>query len=190
MNQTQKADVVKAFGSAAGTAPFIVVAEYRGTKVAEVNAFRRELEKHGLRYKVIKNTLARRAFAEIGVNGLDGKLKGMTGIVLSTEDAVGSAKVLKDALKEVPHMQVRAGFFDNSVFDKDAIKVVSEMPSREDLLAKLLATLQEGPRQLVSVIQAPARDLLQLLKNYENKFTAQSPSAEYVIDRINNGLYK
>lgn len=169
MNQAQKAEVVKAFGSAAVTAPFIVVAEYRGTKVSEVNAFRRELEKHGLQYKVIKNTLARRAFKEIGVTGLEGTLKGMTGIVLSNEDAVGSAKILKDVLKTVPQMQVRAGYFDNSVIAKDAVKVVSEMPSREDLLAKLLATLQEGPRQLVSVIQAPARDLLQLLKNYETK---------------------
>ena len=169
MNQSEKAAVVQEFASGAGKAPFILIAEYRGTKVSEINSFRRELEKHGMQYRVIKNTLARRAFGQVGIAGLDGKLKGMTGIVLSNDDAIASAKVLRDLLKTVPSIQVRAGFFDNSVIAADAVKVVAEMPSREDLLAQLLATLQEGPRQLVSVIQAPARDLLQLLKNYENK---------------------
>lgn len=169
MNHSEKAEIVKAFGSGAAKAPFILIAEYRGTKVSEINGFRRELEKHGMQYKVVKNTLARRAFGDAGIKGLDGKLKGMTGVVFSNEDAIGSAKVLRDLLKTLPTIQVRAGYFDNSVIAADAVKVVAEMPSREDLLSQLLATLQEGPRLLVSVIQAPARDLLQLLKNYENK---------------------
>lgn len=174
MNRTEKAEVIKAFGEDAARAPFIVLAEYRGTKVSEVNGFRRELEKHGMRYRVVKNTLARRAFGEIGVKGLDKSLKGMTGIVLSNEDAIASAKVLKDLLKGLPTIQVRVGYFDSSVIEKDAVKVVAEMPSREDLLATLLATMQEGPRQLVSVIQAPARDLLYLLQNYETKLAEQA----------------
>ncbi|MBM4365886.1 MAG: 50S ribosomal protein L10 [Deltaproteobacteria bacterium] len=173
MNRAQKAEQVSAFATYAKEAPFIVLAEYRGTKVSEINQFRRDLEKNGMRYKVIKNTLARRAFADVGVGGMDKSLKGMTGVVFSSPDAIGSAKVLKDLLKPLPTIAVRAGFFDGTAMAADCVGVVSSLPSREDILAQLLATLQEGPRQLVSVIQAPGRDLVQLLKNYEDKLAGE-----------------
>lgn len=174
MNRTEKADQVQAFAGLAGQAPFILLAEYRGTKVADINTFRRELEKNGMSYRVIKNTLARRAFGTVGVGGLDGKLKGMTGVVFSGPDAIASAKLLRDLFKNLPTLQVRAGYFDGMALDANAVKTVAEMPSREDILAQLLATLQEGPRQLVSVIQAPGRDLVQLLNNYANKLAEAS----------------
>lgn len=169
MNRTQKADQISTFSTFAKGAPFIVLAHFKGTKVSDINTFRRELEKSGMRYKVIKNTLARRAFADAGVAGLDGTFTGMTGVVFSGPDAIGSAKVLKDVLKGLPTIQVRAGFFDGSTMDAKCIDTVASLPSREDILAQLLATLLEGPRLLVSVIQAPGRDLVQLLKNYEDK---------------------
>lgn len=169
MNRTQKTEQIETFAGYAKGAPFIVLAHFQGTKVSQINQFRRDLEKNGMRYKVIKNTLARRAFQDAGVGGLDSTLKGMTGVVFSGPDAIGSAKVLKDLIKGLPTMQVRAGFFDGSTMDAKCVDTVSSLPSREDLLAQLLSTLIEGPRQLVSVIQAPARDLVQLLKNYEDK---------------------
>jgi large subunit ribosomal protein L10 len=169
MNRTEKAEVVASFNQAAENAAFIVVTEFRGTKVSEVNQLRRELEKNGMRFRVIKNTLARRALDGMGVKGLEGHLRGMTGIVLSGPDGIASAKLLRDILKPVQTIQVRAGYFDGGLLKEDAVKVVAELPGREELLATLLATIQEGPRQLLSVLQAPARDLLQLLKNYETK---------------------
>ncbi len=172
MNRTQKSEQIGAFSGFAKGAPFIVVAHFKGTKVSEVNHFRRELEKSGMRYRVIKNTLARRAFGEAGVGGLEPSLTGMTGVVFSGADAVGSAKVLKDLLKGLPTIVVRAGFFDGTAMDKQCVDLVASLPSREDLLAQLLSTIVEGPRQLVSVIQAPGRDLVQLLKNYEDKLAS------------------
>lgn len=169
MNRTQKADQVNTFSTFAKGAPFIVLAHFKGTKVSDINLFRRALEKSGMQYKVIKNSLARRAFADAGVAGLDDTLTGMTGVVFSGTDAIGSAKVLKDLLKTLPTIAVRAGFFDGSTMDAKCVDLVSSLPSREDILSQLLATLQEGPRLLVSVIQAPGRDLVQLLKNYEDK---------------------
>lgn len=169
MNREEKAKQVSTLSGFAQVAPFIVLAEFRGIKVSEVNQFRRDLEKNGMRYKVIKNTLAKRAFGEVGVAGLDQNLKGMTGVVFSGADPIGSAKVLKDLLKTLPTLKVRAGFFDGAPLAANCVDTVSSLPSREEILAQLLATLQEGPRQLVSVIQAPGRDLVQLLKNYEDK---------------------
>lgn len=177
MNRAEKAEIVAGFGERAAKAPFVVLTEFRGTKVSDINQFRRALEKNGMGFRVIKNTLARRAFEAVGVTGLDGHLKGMTGVVLSGADGIASAKILRDLLKPLPTVQVRAGYFDGGVLAADAVKVVAELPGREELLSMLLATLQEGPRQLVSVVQAPARDLLQLLKNYENKLSEADQSA-------------
>jgi large subunit ribosomal protein L10 len=177
MNKAEKAAVVEKFGARAANAPFIVLAEYRGTTVADINQFRRDLEKNGMGFKVLKNTLAKRAFADVGVQGLDANLKGMTGIILSGPDGIASAKVLRDLLKNLQTLQVRAGVYDGEVFKADAVKTVAELPSREDILAQMLATLIEGPRLLVSVVQAPARDLVQLLKNYEDKLASEAGQA-------------
>jgi large subunit ribosomal protein L10 len=177
MNRTEKAELVNQFGERASKAAFVVLAEFRGTKVSDINNFRRELEKNGMGFRVIKNTLARRAFSSIGFVGLDGHLKGMTGVVMSGPDGIASAKILRDLLKPLQTVQVRAGYFDGGVLAGDAVKVVSELPGREELLGMLLATIQEGPRQLVSVIAAPARDLVQVLKNYENKLAEADQAA-------------
>jgi large subunit ribosomal protein L10 len=177
MNRTEKAELVGRFGERAASVPFVVLTEFRGTKVSEINQLRRDLEKNGMRFQVIKNTLARRAFTSIGYNGLDGHLKGMTGVVMSGPDGIASAKVLRDLLKPLQTVQVRAGYFDGGVLGGDAVKVVAELPGREELLGMLLATIQEGPRQLVSVISAPARDLVNLLKNFENKLAEADQAA-------------
>jgi len=177
MNRAEKAELVQQFGARASGSAFVVLAEFRGTKVSDINQFRRDLEKNGMGFRVLKNTLAKRAFSDIGVAGLDGHLKGMIGVVFGTADGIASAKVLRDLLKPLQTLQVRAAYFDGGILEADAVKIVSELPGREELLGMLLATIQEGPRQLVSVIQAPARDLVQILKNYEDKLTEAEQAA-------------
>ena len=169
MNREQKAAVTQAFGEGAASAPFLLITEFRGTKVSEINQVRRGLEQNGMQFKVIKNTLAKRAFATVGYTGLDPFLTGMTGVVMSGPDAIASARVLRDLLKPFPTIQIRAGYFEGDVLPGDAVKVVAELPGREELLGKLLATLLEGPRQLMRVLTAPGREVVQLVKNYEDK---------------------
>jgi large subunit ribosomal protein L10 len=151
-----KQQLIDAFGADAAKAPFVVVTEFRGTKVADINQFRRDLEKAGMRFRVIKNTLARRSFTQSGINGLDGTLKGMTGIVLSNSDGVASARVLRDLLKNLQTVQVRSAFFEGTPLAADAVTQVADMPGKEALLALILA---------------PAQNLLYLLANYETKLS-------------------
>lgn len=177
MNRTEKSTQIADLHARA-VAPFIVVTEIRGTKSSDVNALRRSLEKNGMSFKVIKNTLAKRALTDAGVNGLDPRLKGMTGFVFSSPDGIASARLLKDILKPFPTVVVRAGYFDGGVLEADPIKVVSELPGREELLGMLLAAIVAGPQNLISVISAPARDLMQVLKNLETKLAeSETPAA-------------
>ena len=172
MNQAQKQEFVASFSARVKEAPFIALADFRGITAEQVNGFRRALDKAGVDYKVVKNKLALRAIEGTEIEGLGEMLSGMTAWVLSGEDGVGAAKALKNAAKELikeEKLSIKGGFFDGDVIDAKGVGAVAELPSKEELLATLLATIQQAPRQVLGVLQAPGRDLLYLLKNYENK---------------------
>ncbi len=182
MNREQKAEYVDALSARLKESPFVALADYRGVEVAEINQFRRTLEAQGIEYRVIKNTLAKRAIAGTDLEGLGDHLAGMTGWVLSGEDPSACAKLLKDATKELNKAEkfvLKAGYLDGQILvGPDEVKKVADMPSKEELLVMLLRTLQEGPRRILGVIRGPARDLLYLLKNYERKLEAGAPADE------------
>lgn len=169
MNRTQKVEFVDRFTSQIAEAPLVVLTDYRGATANEANVFRRKLEANGLRLEVVKNTLVRRAIAGTDKEILSTELTGMTGVILSGEDAVGAAKAVGAAIEKDSKIKVKAAFFDGEVFGEDGVKVVSALPGREELLTLLLRTVQAGPQKVMGVIRAPARDLMYLLKNYERK---------------------
>ena len=108
------------------------------------------------------------------MEGVVENLSGMTGWVISGDDPIDAAKTLKAVIKELDFKNkdkftIKRGYFDGSVLDAADVEKVADLPSKEELLVMFLRTIQEGPRQMVSVVQAPARDLVNLLKNYENK---------------------
>jgi len=122
---------------------------------------------------VAKNTLIKKAIENTDREGLNVHLTNMTGVVLSSEDGVNTAKVIREIIKERTNDKkesfvVKGGFFDGDVLDANAVDKVADLPSKEELLTMLLRTMQEGPRQVLGVVQGPARDLVNLLKNYEN----------------------
>lgn len=178
MNRTEKASFVEAFHERVAKASLVVLADFRGMTVPEVNAFRRSLAAAGVGYQVVKNTLAKRAIQGTPLEGLAQWLTGMTGWVIAGEDGdpVGAAKVLRDATNDFRKEQrfiVKGGYFDGESLDAEAIEKVADLQSREELLAQLLATIQEPARQVLGVIQGPARDLVYLLKNYEQKLSEE-----------------
>jgi large subunit ribosomal protein L10 len=180
MNRTQKAEMVAQLTARLGTAPLIMVADYRGVTVSEIDMVRRSLEEAGVEYKVVKNSLAKRALAGTDKEGLTELLQNMTGMIISGEDPIGAAKAVREAIKPFAKLEkflIKGGFFEGDVLDSKSIQKVADLPGREELLVMLLRTMQEGPRQVLGVIQGPARDLVYLLKNYENKL-AEGGDAE------------
>jgi large subunit ribosomal protein L10 len=174
MNRAQKAELVTELSERLKDAPFVAVADYRGVTVEQIDNFRRELEEKGVEYRVIKNTLAKRAIAGTEMEPLGDHLAGMTGWVISGEDPIAAAKVLRDATKDLRKDEtfvVKAGYFDGQTLDAAAVDKVADLPSKEELLSLLLRTMQEGPRRVMGVIRGPIRDMLYLLKNYEDKLT-------------------
>ena len=169
MNRQQKAEFVEAFRARIQDAPLVIVADYQGTKANDANAFRRKLDEAGVQLRVVKNTLARRAVEGLPLQGIDTYFRGMTAIMIATEEPIAAAKAVRNLLKEQDTVKLRGGFFDGELLDESGVMAVASLPSREELFVQLLRTIQEPARRILGVIRAPARDLLYLLKNFENK---------------------
>ena len=140
--------------------------------VAEITEFRDQLRAKGIRYEVVKNSLARRAIEGTPLEGLGVHLAGMTGWVLSGDDPILAAKTLREATKDLKKNEkfiLKGGFFDGELLDGAAIAKVADLPSKEQLYQMLLGLVLKGPQNVLGVVQAPGRDLVNLLKNYEAK---------------------
>jgi len=119
----------------------IVIAEYRGLDVASVTELRKKARESGVYLRVLKNTLARRAITGTSFEDLSGQLVGPLLYGIST-DPVSAAKVMADFAKTNDKLVIKAGSLPNSVLNQEGVKALASMPSREELLSKLLGTMQ------------------------------------------------
>lgn len=169
MNRTQKTEFIESVRQEMGGAPFLLLTDFKGSTVLELDNVRRSAEKAGARFRVVKNTLTRIALDGTGKEALASHFRGNIGVIVSGEDPISAAKACRQILKENKKLEVRAGFFEGIVLDAKGADAVADLPSREELLSMLLGTLEAAPRQVLQVVQAPARDLLYLLNNYASK---------------------
>lgn len=178
MNREQKVEQVGDLHKRFAATPFVVLADFKGSTVAQMDSLRRSCEKGGVHFRVVKNTLAVRALEGTGKEGLADHFRGNIGVLIANEDPVGTAKLVGKYAKENAKILVRAGYFEGDLLDEKGVAAVAELPSKEELQSKLLATLQAGPRDLLGVIQGPARDLLYLLANFADKLSEAGETAE------------
>jgi len=139
------------------SAQAIVVAEYRGLDVDAVTKLRRQARGQGVQLRVFKNTLARRAVTGTPFAGLADKLVGPL-VYGMGPDPVAVAKVLSSFAKDNEKLVIKAGAMANFVMDEKGVKALATMPSREELLAKLMATMQAPVAQFVRTLnEVPSR---------------------------------
>lgn len=131
-----------------------VITDYRGLNVAQVTELRKQLREAGVEYRVIKNTLLRRATSEIDLEGLNEHLVGPTAIAFSKEDAVAPAKVLQEFSKKNEHLKIQGGVLEGEIVNADQIKELADLPSREGLLSMLLSVLQAPVRNFALAVKA------------------------------------
>jgi large subunit ribosomal protein L10 len=174
MNREQKAAQIDNLHTRFAHTPLVVLTDFKGSKVTEMDAIRRGCERGGVFFQVVKNTLAVRALEGTGKEALADHFRGNIGVMIATEDPIAAAKLLRDQAKANANLVVRAGFFEGDLLDGKGVAAIAELPSKEELQATLLATLQQAPRQVLGVLQAPGRDLLFLLQNYASKLESGS----------------
>ena len=141
LNLDGKKAVVAEVSAQVATAQTIVVAEYNGIEVAQLTKLRAQARKSGVYLRVLKNTLVRRAVAGSPFEGLAGQMTGPL-IYGISQDPVAAAKVLSDFAKANDKMVLRACSYAGKVLDKSGVQALAAIPSREELLAKLLGVMK------------------------------------------------
>lgn len=157
LNRQDKAAVIEEMSALVAQSSVIVVAEYRGLTVEAITKLRADARKQGVRLRVVKNTLVRRAVAGTPFEGLSDKFVGPL-IYGMSADPVAAAKVLHNFAKTNDKLVIKAGAMANYVMNVADIEKLASMPSRDELLAKLMATMNEPIAKFVRTInEVPAR---------------------------------
>ena len=151
LNRKEKAVVIEDVTTQVATAQSIVVAEYRGLDVASVTVLRKNARASGVYLRVLKNSLARKALVGTPFEALSTKLVGPLIYAISA-DPVAAAKVLSAFAKDNEKLAIKAGALPNSILDVNGVKALATMPSRDELLSKLLGTMQAPIAQFVRTL--------------------------------------
>ena len=172
LNLNDKKAVVAEVSAQVANAQVIFVAEYRGLEVGEITVLRANARRTGVYLRVLKNTLARRAVIGTPFEGLSDKMVGPLIYGISA-DPVAAAKLLNEFSRTNDKLVVKAGAMPNHVMDVGGVKALATLPSREELLAKLLGTMQAPVAQFVRTLnEIPGRFVRTLAAVRDAKETA------------------
>ena len=150
-------------------AKMAVVANFSGMSVRKMTELRNALRKSDAEIKVVKNTLLRIASRETPYGQLEEYFKGPLTITLNNGDIVQSTKVLVEFAKKNAELEIKGGMLDGRYLTREQLGMLAELPSREVLLGKLLATLVAVQTSLVNVLSAVPRSFVQVLDGYRGK---------------------
>ncbi len=130
----------------------VVIVDHRGLTVAEDTELRKSLREAGVTYKVYKNTMMNFAFKGTDCEGLTEYLEGPSAIAISTEDSTAPARILVKFAKGAPALEIKGGVVDGTVYDNKGIAQIAAVPSKEELLGKLLGSIQSPIANMARVL--------------------------------------
>src|SRR5699024_8680319 len=134
----------------------LVVVDYLGLSVAEVTELRKQLREAGVEFKVIKNTIMRRALDSQELEYHEEVFQGPTAVAFGMEDAVAPAKILSDFAKKAEALELKGGIIEGQQLSKQEIQPIAKLPNREGLLSILLSVLQAPVRNVAYDVKALA----------------------------------
>ncbi len=157
MNRAEKTESIAQIADTVGKAPHAFLIDYNGLTVPAVTELRRQVRGTGSKYVVVKNTLALRAIEGKPLGSLAAHFTGMTAVAYCDTDIVALAKVLHAFGKTNPKAQVKAALVDGKPAPAAALETLATMPSRAELVGRLLGLMQSPLRRLVTVLSSPQR---------------------------------
>ncbi|MDE7083355.1 MAG: 50S ribosomal protein L10 [Clostridia bacterium] len=145
------------------TAKSVVLVDYNKLTVAEVSALRNKCRQAGCEYKVYKNTLVRKALNDLGFKDFDADLNGPTAVAFGS-DETNAAKVMVAAAKDYEDkITIKSAFVDNAYVDKAGVKALAALPSREELIAKMLGSINAPVTNVAGVLNNVVAGLVRVL---------------------------
>ena len=168
MLKAQKAAQIEYLEGVFESSGSVVVAHYTGMSVAQMTKLRRNMQAAGATFKVAKNNLALRALMDKGADDVAHLFKGPTGIAFA-EDPISAPKVAAAFAKENDKFVILGGLFGKQALNAEGVKALAELPSLDELRAKILGLLQAPAQKVASVVQAPAGQLARVIAAHARK---------------------
>jgi|DewCreStandDraft_3_1066083.scaffolds.fasta_scaffold00887_4 large subunit ribosomal protein L10 len=162
------------------SASAVILTDFRGLNVGEINTVRRQLREAQAEYRVVKNTLLRIAASGLGIQGLDRFLEGPTAVAFVRGDVVEAAKVLQDFIRQTRKLEVKGGLLDGRILSPMDIQTLAQLPPKQELRARVVGGIQFPLLRLVSVLSGPVRSLvyvLEAIRRQREGGTGEAPEA-------------
>lgn len=173
MNRSEKEAIVAEVAERATRASAMYFADFTGLTVEQATELRREFRKAGVEYRVVKNTLAKKALERVaGYDAVYDKLVGPTGIAFSYDDVVAPAKIIKKFSEKSGKLKLKVAVLEKQVFDGSRLDELSKLPTRAELMAGVLGSIQAPISGIVGAIGAVMRDLVNVIDAIEKKKAA------------------
>ena len=169
MPNKKNIEQVKELSESFSRAKAIYFTEYHGLNVGDITKLRSEFFKADVEFKVAKNTLIKLAAEENKIAGLEEILKGSTALAIAYEEPVSPAKVIKEFTKENDLPSVKGILFDGELMPGEDFKRLANLPSKEELLSKLVSMLNSPLQKLVSTLNAPLQNVAGALNNLKEQ---------------------
>jgi large subunit ribosomal protein L10 len=165
----EKQNLTKEYLTRLNAAPFFIVVNYKGLKVAHLTELRKRLNKAGAEIHIVKNSVFRIAAQEAGVGDLNGALGGQLAVVSGQRDISTAAKVVKTYGAELDRLKVQFGYLNNQRLEQAEIMMLADLPSLEVLRAKLLGLFNAPASTLVRLLNTPASQMARVLQARADK---------------------
>lgn len=171
ISRARKEQLVQQYSELIANSSALLFTDYRGTRVPQIQALRGKMGEHAATYAVVKNTLLGIAMRQAGIDVETDLLTGANGVIFLGEDIGKGVKALKDWLKEtkITTMVIKGAVMENSAVDATGAEALADLPTKEQMLAKVLGTINAPASSLVRIISAPQSSLVRVINAHFEK---------------------
>lgn len=173
MNKNEKAEIIAEIKEVIEDSSAVYLTDYSRINVADISELRNQFRKEGVRYKVYKNTLFQRALTESGkFEKLADHLEGMTGFVFASENPVAPAKIIKKYFDASQKLALKACYIETEYYDGASLNQLATLPSKSELIASIMGSLNSPASGIVGAINAVIRDLVSVVDQISKREAA------------------
>lgn len=175
MNRDEKTEVISEVKELLESSTAVYITDYSGINVEDISDLRNQFRKEGVRYKVFKNNLFKRALDESGkFEKLADHLTGMTGFAFTSTNLVAPAKIINKYFGEKEKLSLKACYIEGEYYDSSHLKTLATLPSKNELIAGIMGSLDSPVSGIVGAINAVIRDLANVIDQISKRETAQA----------------